>query len=159
MAHKTSYKVKLKRRRKGITNYKSRLALIKSKQLRLVARVSNNKITAQIIEYSEKGDKTLINTTSLELKKHGWKGHNGNLGAAYLTGLLCGTKAKKKNITKAIFDIGIHTPIHGSAVFSVLKGAIDAGIQIPHSEKAMPKTENINSRGNIEEVKNNIIKE
>lgn len=158
MARGVKFKVKFRRRREGRTNFRRRLALLKSKKPRLVARVLGNSIIAQIIEYSPKGDRTIVNAPSFELKKYGWKGHNGNLGAAYLAGYLCGAKAKEKKIHEAVFDLGLHTPVSGSNVFGVLKGALDAGLTIPHDKKNLPSDERIMGKGNIAEVKEKITK-
>ena len=109
----------------------------------MVTRISANNVIAQIVEYSAQGDKTVVNTTAKELKKYGWNGHNGNASAAYLTGVLCGKKCAKAKITTAVFDIGLHTPVHGSNVFAVLKGALDAGMKINHDPKCLPKEERL----------------
>ncbi|RLG21905.1 50S ribosomal protein L18 [Candidatus Micrarchaeota archaeon] len=146
MAHKTIYKLRRRRRREGKTNYRKRLALIKSKKPRLVARVLSRSVVAQIVSYRPEGDATIVNTTSLELKNYGWNGHNGNIAAAYLTGFLCGKKALKKGIKEAILDIGLHTPVKGSKVFAVLKGAVDAGLKIPHDEKTLPSDETVRGK-------------
>ncbi len=143
MAHKSSYRVKERRRREGRTDKAKRLALLKSGKPRLVARALSKTIIAQIIKYNPKGDETLVNTTSLELKKIGYNESTGNSKAAYLTGYLCGKKAISKGIKEAVLDIGLRTPVHGSNIFAVLKGAIDAGMLIPHSEEALPKEERI----------------
>ncbi|MBI4215049.1 50S ribosomal protein L18, partial [archaeon] len=37
-----------------------------------------------------------------------------------------------------ILDIGLHTPVAGSNVFSIVKGALDAGLNIPHDPKVLP---------------------
>ena len=140
MAHKTIYKVKHKRRRQGKTNKEKRLALVKSGKPKLTVRITNNKIVCQIIKYNPKGDETLVNTTSLELKNYGYKGHNGNKTAAYLTGYLCSKKAQDKKIKEAVFDIGLRTPVHKSNAFAALKGAVEAGLQIPHDSKIFPET-------------------
>ena len=87
-----------KRKRKGLTNYKKRLTLLKSRKPRLVIRKSNKNIILQLIDYKPDGDIILLSTHSRELKKYGWKPQLNNLPSAYLTGLLCGNKLKKKNI-------------------------------------------------------------
>lgn len=133
------YIVKYRRRRKGLTNYKKRLALLKSGKLRFVVRKSNNATTCQIIEYYPDGDKTLISSSSLILKKYGYKGNCGNVPAAYLTGLMCGLKAIKKGINEAILDAGLYTLTKGSRIYAALKGAIDSGLKIPHDEEILPK--------------------
>ena len=125
------YNVPFKRRRKNLTNYAKRLALLKSGLPRLVVRKSDKGILVQIISFSETGDKTETSTNSKELDKYGWLAHS-NLPTAYLTGLLCARKAIKKGIKKAVLDIGITKPTKASIPFAALKGAVDAGLDIPH---------------------------
>jgi large subunit ribosomal protein L18 len=143
VSHPT-YEVKFRRRREGKTDYKKRLAFLKGKKPRLVIRKSNKTITVQLIEYKKEGDKTITHTNSNELKKFGWKLSTKNTPAGYLTGFLCGLKAK--NVKEAILDIGRRTPVKGSTVFAVLKGAIDAKLNIPFEEKAFPNEERINGK-------------
>lgn len=135
-----------RRRREGKTNYRKRLKTVKSKQLRFVVRKSSKNIYCQIIEYQTKGDQTLTSANSLELKKFGWNTDCGNLPAAYLTGLLCGQKAKKNKIESAIMDTGLHTSVHGSRLYATLKGALDGGLQIPHSQEAFPSEERVSGK-------------
>jgi large subunit ribosomal protein L18 len=137
-----NYNMPFRRRIEQKTNYKKRIALIKSGKPRLVVRGTNNNFIAEFIEYNPKGDTVICFTHSNELKKYGWKTHKGNLPSAYLTGFLCGKKAIKK-IKEANLDIGLTTPVHGSRVFAALKGAIDAGIKINADEKVFPKEERI----------------
>lgn len=166
MAKGVRFRVKRRRRREGITDYTKRLGLLKSGKARLVARISGRKAVAQLIEYNPSGDRTLVNTTSLELKKFGWKGANGNAPASYLTGLLCARKAAKKGIKEAVLDIGRKTPVQGSDVFALLKGAIDGGLKVPHDDSALPPAERISGKLiseyrkvalNFDEVKNKIM--
>ena len=144
MATKTTYRVPRRRRREGITNARKRLNLLKPRQMRLVARISSRQAIAQIIKYNPKGDEVLVNTSSLELKKYNYKGNNGNASASYLTGYLCAKKALEQGINEAVLDIGLRTPVYGSNVFSVLKGAVDAGLNIPHSDTVFPKEDRLN---------------
>lgn len=144
MARGPSYNVPYRRRREGKTNYHRRKKLLISGLPRLVARKTNKHIIAQIVEASIEGDRVLASAHSSELrKKFGWLGSLKNLPAAYLTGLLCGYRALKKNIKKAILDIGLQTPSKGARVFAVMKGCIDAGIEIPHGEEILPSEERI----------------
>lgn len=138
---KTAYEVKFRGRREGKVDFNKRLAFLKSEKNRLVVRRKNRQIIAQIVAYEPQGDKNLVNTTSLELKKYGYAGHLGNACAAYLTGFLCGRKAVKKKIIEAVLDVGRHTPVHGSNIFAALRGAVDAGMQIPHSESVLPEND------------------
>ena len=143
MSRTTAYKTKPKRRREGKTDYGKRLNLLKSGTNRLVVRISNNEVVAQIVKYNQKGDETIVNTTSMELKKLGYTGHKGNVCAAYLTGLLCGKKAVTKKAKDAVLDMGLHTPVRGSNVYAVLKGALDAGMTIPHDKDVLPNDERV----------------
>ena len=139
MATGPKYKVQYRRRRKGLTDYKKRLKLLKSGIPRLVVRISNNSAICQIVEYLPDGDKTILSASSLLLKKYGYKGHSGNIPAAYLTGLMCGLKAVKKGVKKVILDTGLYNLTKGSRVYSVLKGVIDSGLDVPYNEKVLPQ--------------------
>ena len=144
MAKGPSYNVPYRRRREGKTNYRRRKNLILSGLPRLVARKTNKHIIAQMIEASAESDKVLASAHSSELrKKYGWLGSLKSLPAAYLTGLLCGYRALKKGIKKAVLDIGLQTPSKGARVFAVLKGCLDAGVEIPHSEDVLPDEDRI----------------
>ncbi|MCD6524037.1 MAG: 50S ribosomal protein L18 [Thermococcus sp.] len=140
MARGPRYRVPFRRRREGKTNYHKRLKLLKSKKPRLVVRKTLNHHIAQIIVYDPKGDRTIVSAHTRELiRDYGWKGHTGNTPSAYLLGLLIGYKAKQAGIEEAILDIGLHPPTRGSSVFAVLKGAVDAGLNVPHSEEIFPE--------------------
>lgn len=106
---------------------------------RLVARTSINNTIAQIVVAKPNGDEVLVSAQSRELAtKYGWKAPRGNLPAAYLTGFLCGLKAKARGIKEAILDIGLYPPSKGARVFAVLKGVLDAKVDVPHSEEKLP---------------------
>jgi large subunit ribosomal protein L18 len=140
MAKGASYRVKLRRRREGKTDYQARKAMVICSRPRLVTRPSIRNINAQIIVAKQKGDLTLVAASSHELvKKYGWKAPTGNIPAAYLTGMLVGLRAKAKGINEAILDLGLINPTKGSRVFAVLHGAIDAGVEIPHGEEKIVK--------------------
>lgn len=125
-----TYQVAFKRRRARITNYAKRLALLKSNLPRLVVRKTNRGVLVQVIEFTPKFDKTVISVSPHDLKKLGWPAYS-NLPTAYLTGLLCASLAKKKKINKVVLDVGLSTPTKGSFIFTVQKGAIDGGLEIP----------------------------
>ena len=137
------FRMPFKRRLEGKTDYRKRLKLLISKKLRLVVRKSSKHIRAQIVEYDPKGDKTLVFASSEELKKYGWSNPGNNLPCCYLVGLLVGKKALKKKINSAILDIGLQRSTKGSRVYAVLKGALDAGLSIPHSPEILPPEERI----------------
>lgn len=143
MARGARYKVPLKRRREGKTNYYKRRKMILSGKPRLVVRVLSRTIVVQIITPHPKGDITHVSAVSQELKRYGWKASGKNTSAAYLLGLLAGLKAKKKGIEEAIVDIGLHSPTKGARVFAAVKGAVDAGLKIPVGEEILPSEDRI----------------
>jgi large subunit ribosomal protein L18 len=144
MAHSSRYKLAFKRRKEGKTDYKARLKLMGQNKHRFVVRISNKHIIAQIITMKTDGDETLVGVNSKELEKLGWKAGGKNISAAYLTGFLCGKRALKNNITEATMDIGLKTSLKGSKIYAVLKGAVDAGLDIPHDDSVIPDQDRIN---------------
>ena len=131
--------ISFRRKRERKTNYRKRLRLLLSGMPRLVARKSLNNILLQMVEYSPDGDKVVLSAHSSELaKKFNWKMSTGNVPSAYLTGLLIGKRAKKKGIKNAILDMGMHVSVKNSRIYSALKGAIDAGLEIPYAKEMAP---------------------
>jgi len=140
MAKKANYRVKLRRRREGKTDYQARKALVTSRKPRLVTRSTNKNVEVQLIIAKPHGDEVLASANSRELiKSYGWRAPTGNIPAAYLTGLLAGLKAKKAGIKEAILDIGLVSPTKGSKIFAVLSGVVDTGVEVPHSEEKIVK--------------------
>jgi large subunit ribosomal protein L18 len=136
----------LKRKKLGLTDYKSRLNLILSKKPRLVVRRSLNKLTAQLIIYDKKGDKILFSFDTKKLKEFGWKFHTGNLPSAYLLGYLVGFEAKKIKLAEVVLDIGLNESINGSSIYALLKGALDSGLKIPHDNQILPSEDRIKGK-------------
>ena len=134
--------MKRQRRLEAKTDYKARLAMLKSSEKRLVVRKTNKYIIAQIVETSEAQDKILIGANSKDLLEKGWpkdkEGSLKSLPAAYLTGFTLGKMAAEKKINSAIFDIGLNRNVMKSRIYAVLKGALDAGLKIPHNPDALP---------------------
>lgn len=143
MATGPRYSVKFRRRREGRTDYAKRAKMLASNLPRLVVRKSIKYITAQLISYSPEGDRTIATANSIELKKLDWKYNCKNISAAYLTGLLLGKRAVAAGVEKAILDIGLYTTTKGSRLFAALKGAVDAGLKIPHNPKVLPDSKRI----------------
>jgi large subunit ribosomal protein L18 len=140
MAKKANYRVQLRRRREGKTDYQARKALVTSRKPRLVTRGSNKNVEVQIIIAKPHGDEVLASANSRELiKSYGWRAPTGNIPAAYLTGLLAGLKAKAAGIKEAVLDLGLVSPTKGSRSFAVLNGVVDAGVAVPHSEEKIVK--------------------
>ncbi|MFX0022933.1 MAG: 50S ribosomal protein L18 [Candidatus Hermodarchaeota archaeon] len=139
MATGPKYKRSLRRRTEGKTDYHKRLRLLKSRKLRVVVRATNNHMRVQVVQSKLAGDKVLVSAFSKELPlKFDWNANTGNVPAAYLTGYLAGTRAKKQNIQEAIFDLGIF--YHRNRVLAACKGVIDSGINIPYKEEFFPES-------------------
>ena len=93
---------------------------------------------------------------STELPRYGVKVGLTNYAAAYCTGLLLARRLLSKlNLQdvefaseeddeegrrpfKANLDVGLRRTSTGAKVFAALKGAVDGGLNIPHSEKRFP---------------------
>lgn len=140
MTYGSRYRVQLRRRREKKTDYQARKGFVVSGKARLVARSSLKHTIAQIVVAKPKGDEVLASAHSKELvNKYGWKAATGNVPAAYLTGLLCGLKAKKNSIAEAILDLGLVSPTKGAKVFASMSGVIDAGVTVPHDDEKIVK--------------------
>jgi large subunit ribosomal protein L5e len=173
-AYYMRYQVKFRRRRQCITDYQQRRGLViqdknkyNAKKRRLVVRILNKQIVAQVVNSSITGDHVLESAYSYELPKYGIKAGLSNYAAGYATGLLCARRALKKfgladtykgndDVTgeyymeeeaedeeapaplTAFLDVGLRKCSTGSRVFSVLKGAADGGLAVPHGENRFP---------------------
>ncbi|XP_009774634.1 large ribosomal subunit protein uL18-like [Nicotiana tabacum] len=128
---------------------------------RFVVRFTNKDIIAQIVSASIAGDMILASAYARELPRYGLKVGLTNYAAAYCTGLLLARRVLKKlemdeeyegNLDvngedysvepaegrrpfRALLDVGLIRTTTGNRVFGALKGALDGGIDIPHSEK------------------------
>mmetsp|Transcript_8249 Transcript_8249/g.20361 ORF Transcript_8249/g.20361 Transcript_8249/m.20361 type:complete len:295 (-) Transcript_8249:58-942(-) len=154
-AGKTDY-----RQRKGlIIQDKNKYATPK---YRLVVRFSNKNITCQIVYATLTHDVVVASAYSKELPEYGLNFGLTNYAAAYCTGLLIarrvltklGLADTYKGLAEAsgedymveevddaprpffcLLDVGLKRTSTGSKVFAALKGALDGGLDIPHSEK------------------------
>jgi len=152
MKMKPTYELPFKRRLEGVTNYRARLKLLKSRKPRLVVRKTNKRLIAEIMEYNPSGDRVLVYATSDKLEKFGWPFSKKNTPAAYLLGFLIGREALKKGIKEAVLDVGLSP--RSSRVYAVLKGVLDAGMEIPHSPDILPSEDRIKGMHIEEAVKN-----
>ena len=143
MAQGSNYKVAFRRRREGKTDYAARINLIDYEKSRLVVRISNTQATVQIVDYAPEGDITIASAVGKQLSDYGYLGNTSNITGVYLTGYLCAKRALSKGIEYAILDIGLKSPIKGSKVFAALKGAVDAGLEVPHGDFIFPEDERI----------------
>ena len=153
-----------RRRLEKKTDYKARLALLKSGEARLVVRKTNRYIIAQFIHSNIAQDKIIVGITSKDLLSKGWPkeyaGSLKSLPASYLTGYLLGKLAQKHHIKEAVFDIGMHRSFPKSRFYSLLKGAIDAGLNIPFKQEVLPTEEDLKKieklKSLIDKIKHNI---
>ncbi len=143
MSKSKTYTVLFKRKRKGKTNYKKRLQYLKSEKERIVIRPTVNNMTIQAVIFEENGDKVLITSQAKDLRKIGWKYHLGNLPSSYLAGLYFGKLAKEK-IKGGIIDLGLRKITKGDRISAAIKGIVDSGLEIPHSETIFPDENRLN---------------
>jgi large subunit ribosomal protein L18 len=141
MATGSRYFVPFRRRREGKTDYYQRTRLVVSDVPRMVVRKTNRHIIVQLVTAEMDGDRTLVAANSAELEQYGYKGSTSSTPAAYLTGMLFAVKAKKAKQESAILDIGLNRATPGARVFAALKGAVEAGLEIPHGEEILPSDE------------------
>ena len=141
---KRGYTVAYRRKRERKTNYRKRVRLLLSRKPRLVVRLSNQRVLGQVIEFHPQGDKVLAGIDSSSLKKKGWVGSCQNVPAAYVTGFLLGAIAKGKNCRQAVFDTG--TRSGSSRLYAFLRGALDAGLEVPHDSAIFPSSERLQGK-------------
>lgn len=166
------YQVQYRRRREGKTNYRNRKKLTfqpKNKyntpKYRLVVRITNKDVIAQIVYSRIVGDMVVCAAYSHELPKFGIKVGLTNYASAYATGLLIARRLLQKlqldslyegckevngdeYIVEAVekgprpfrcyLDIGLVRTSTGARVFGAMKGAIDGGLNIPYRSKRFP---------------------
>jgi large subunit ribosomal protein L18 len=138
-----------KNRRNEKTDFNSRLKMLKSAKSRLIVRLSNKNIIAQVAEYTGGSDKIIIAVSTKSLEKIGWKGSKTNLPAAYLLGYLLGKKASSK-VKEAILDLGKRRSVLHSRIYAVVKGVIDGGVHVPAEDIVFPEEDRISG----EHIKN-----
>ncbi len=138
MATGARYFVPFRRRKEGKTDYYRRAKLVISDRPRMVVRKTNRHIIIQLVTAELDGDRTLVTANSAELAEYGFRGSASNIPAAYLTGMLFAVKAMNADQTCAVLDIGLHRASKGARVFAALKGAVTAGLDVPHRPEIFP---------------------
>jgi large subunit ribosomal protein L18 len=136
----------LRRRREGVTDYRSRKRAIASHKPLLVIRVSNRSVTSQFVKPTVKGDVVLSASHSKELVKLGWHGSSKSTPACYLLGLLAGKKALAAGVKEAVAYNGLVPFIRGSRVAALLKGVVDSGVEVPVGEEAFPDADRLTGK-------------
>ncbi|KAG5886465.1 60S ribosomal protein L5 [Gonioctena quinquepunctata] len=150
---------------------------------RLIVRLSNRTITCQIAYSRIEGDKIVCAAYSHELPKYGIRAGLTNYAAAYATGLLLARRLLKKlgldtlyegttDVTgdeynvegvdngpgafRCYLDVGLQRTSTGARVFAAMKGAVDGGLNIPHSTKRFPGYDNESKNFNADVHRNHI---
>ena len=136
----------LRRRREGVTDYRSRKRAITSQKTLLVIRVSNKNVSSQFVKPTVKGDLVLSASHSKELTKLGWHGSAKSTPACYLLGLLAGKKALAAGVKEAVAYNGLVPFIRGSRVAALLKGVVDSGVKVPVGEEAFPDADRLTGK-------------
>jgi large subunit ribosomal protein L18 len=143
MATGPRYFVPFRRRKEGKTDYYKRMKLVVAKSPRMVVRKSNRHIIIQLVKAEMDGDRTLVTANSAELSRYGYNGSLSNTPAAYLTGMLFAVKALNAGYESGVLDIGLNRATHGARVFAALKGAVAAGLDVPHGEEILPDDDRV----------------
>jgi large subunit ribosomal protein L18 len=149
------YSPSLKRNRQRKTNYRKRAALLISKSPFITIKISDQNVTSQVLKATRSGDVVISSVHSRELKNHGWKGSMNSLPACYLTGLLVGKKSIEKGTDTAILYTG-KDPFT-TRIAACLKGIVAAGLNVPVSNKSLPKDDRISGEHIVKYAK--ILKE
>ena len=136
----------LRRRREGVTDYRSRKRAITSQKPLLVVRVSNKNVSSQFVKPTVKGDVVISASHSKELTKLGWHGSAKSTPACYLLGLLAGKKALAAGVKEAVAYNGLVPFIRGSRVAALLKGVVDSGVKVPVGEEAFPDADRLSGK-------------
>ena len=135
------YSPSLKRNRQRKTNYRKRAALLISRSPFITVKISDQNVTSQVLKATRSGDVVISSVHSRELKNHGWKGSMNSLPACYLTGLLVGKKSLEKGTDAAILYTGKDPST--TRVAACLKGIVAAGVNVPVSDKSLPRDDRI----------------
>lgn len=157
MAHGKNQRLRYKRRRNGETDYRRRMRMLRGGMVRAVVRVSNTQTICQLVDYQSGGDDILVSIDGKTLvDKFGWPidASRKSVPASYLTGFAMGKAAMSAGHDEAILDIGLAAATSGNRVFAALKGMIDAGLEMPHGEDALPEDDRINGSHIDESIAN-----
>jgi len=132
---------------------------------RMIVRFTNKDVICQIAYARIEGDVIICAAYAHELPRYGVKVGLTNYAAAYCTGLLLARRVLQKYNLDTIYegndnidgdeylvesedgkpgafrcylDVGLARTSTGAKVFGAMKGAVDGGLEIPHSTKRFP---------------------
>ena len=134
------------RRSTGQTDYHRRLKLLRSGTPRAVVRITNTQVICQLVSYQEDGDRIISAADGKSLRgKYAWpaKVSTKSVPAAYCTGYALAKQVQKSGHDEAVLDIGLAASTSGNRVFAALKGMVDGGLSVPHSEEIFPSDDRI----------------
>jgi len=144
---------------------------------RLIVRFTNKDVTCQVAYARLEGDHIIAAAYAHELPRYGVKVGLTNYAASYCTGLLLARRLLTKlglnetyvgqtevdgeefNVESAddgpaafrcYLDTGLNRTSTGARVFGALKGAVDGGLEIPHSVSRFPGYDNEGDNFNAE---------
>ncbi|MBT4539661.1 50S ribosomal protein L18 [Candidatus Woesearchaeota archaeon] len=143
MARNKPQTIQYRRKREKKTDYKKRLHLLTSRRPRVVIRLTNTRLIAQLVQFQPAGDLVLVGVQSTSLRKFGWQYSCKNFPAAYLTGLLFAKKSVAAGFKEAILDTGLLTPLRKGKVYAFLRGVLDGGLQVPVGSDEIFPTEDM----------------
>ena len=124
MAKGPRQRTSFRRRESGETDYRRRLKLLRSREMRAVVRVSNTRVTCQLVDWKSDGDRVILSCTGSDLvKRHGWPEDMSqkSVPASYLTGYALGKAAVTAGHDSAVLDIGLSASTSGSRVLQPSK--------------------------------------
>jgi large subunit ribosomal protein L5e len=153
-----------------------------SPKYRFIVRFTNKDIVCQIAYAKIEGDVVLAAAYAHELPRYGVTLGLTNYAAAYCTGLLLARRLLTKlNLAseykgveaasgeeyhveaegerrpfRAFLDVGLARTTTGARIFGALKGAVDGGLDIPHSVNRFPGYNKESQEYNAEEHRNRI---
>jgi large subunit ribosomal protein L18 len=145
MTKTSTFRTAFRRRAEGRTNYVKRMAFVKSGKPRAVIRKSTNHMGVQFVTTLNGKDSIMAAAHTKELAQFHYAGHGGNIPAAYLTGLLAGTRMKGK-AESVIVDLGVQPSIHGTRLYAAVKGIQDAGVSVMVDAVALPKEDRLHGK-------------
>ena len=142
----STYVPLLRRRREGVTDYRSRRRAITAHKVLLVVRISNKNVSSQFVVPKVSGDTVVASAHSHELLKLGWRGSLKSTPACYLLGMLAGKKARANGVKEAVIYNGLSPFVKGGRVGALVKGVVEAGVEVPVGEDAFPPNERLTGK-------------
>jgi large subunit ribosomal protein L5e len=151
---------------------------------RMIVRFTNTDIICQIAYARIQGDVIVCAAYAHELPRYGIKVGLTNYAAAYCTGLLLARRhlkklhldklyvgceevtgdefevnnvSKKPRAFKAYLDVGLARTTTGARIFGAMKGAVDGGMNVPHSNKRFPGYDSESKEFNAEVHREHIL--